>query len=94
MAESWIITTILSGINILLILGLLYVYVKNLIKIRSGFTIGLVLFVSLFLFQNSVVFYFSITMMPLYTESVRIYMMVFMVLQSLAFSILNWITWK
>ena len=44
---NWLTTTIIAAINIALILGLLYVYVKNMIKIKSGFTFGLVLFATL-----------------------------------------------
>ena len=92
--EEWLLTTIVAAINIALILGLLYVYVKNLVKIKSGFTFGLVFFAGLFLFHNVLVFYFSITMMPLYAESVSSFMLVFTLLQTIAFAILNWVTWK
>ena len=90
----WLTTTIIASINMVLILALLYVYVKNLIRIRSGFTFGLVLFAALFLFHNILVFYFSITMMPLYADAVSPYMLVFTILQAFAFAILNWVTWK
>lgn len=89
---NWL--TIIASINIILIMGLLYVYVKNMIKIKSGFTFGLVLFGGLFLLHNIVVFYFSITMMSLYADGVSPYMFVFTILQAFAFGILNWITWK
>ena len=91
---SWITTTIIASINIILILGLLYVYVKNLIEIKSGFTFGLVLFAGLFLLHNVLVFYFSITMMPLYADEVSPYIFVFTILQAFAFVTLNWVTWK
>ena len=91
---DWLTTTIIAEINIALILGLLYVYVKNMIKIKSGFTFGLVLFGILFLLHNILVFYFSITMMPLYADGVSPYMFVFTLFQAFAFGILNWVTWK
>ena len=93
MAE-WLLTTIVAAINIMLIFGLLYVYIKNLVKIKSGFTFGLTFFAVLFLFHNILVFYFSITMMPLYAESVSSFMLIFTLLQTVAFVALNWITWR
>jgi len=93
MMVSWIVTSIISGINLLLIIGLLSVYVKNLIEIKSWFTIGLVLFGALFFIQNGILFYFSITMMPLYAEGIGTYMLILSILQTAAFAILNWVTW-
>ncbi len=91
---KWQINSIIAGINILLILGLLYVYAGNLKKVRSGFTFGLLMFALLFLFHNILVFYFSITMMPLYAEGVSPFMLAFTGLQAIAFGCLNYITWK
>lgn len=84
----------LSGLNILLILGLLYVYGRTLAKTRSMFSLGLALFAFLFLIHNTVSFYFQFIMMPLYTEGVQSFVFIFTLLQAAAFSILNWITWK
>jgi hypothetical protein len=36
----------LTAINVVLILALLYTYVKSYLKLRSGFTIGIILFIS------------------------------------------------
>ncbi len=91
---QWEITSVIAGINIALIFGLLYVYIRNMVKIKSGFTLGLVLFAGLFLLHNILVFYFSITMMPLYSEGVTPFMLGFTILQGVAFGILNWVTWK
>lgn len=87
-------TTVIAGINILLIVSLLVVYLRNAMRIRSGFTYGLLLFIILFLFHNILVFYFSVTMMPLYAEGVAPFMFVFTLLQLIAFAILNWVTLK
>jgi heme/copper-type cytochrome/quinol oxidase subunit 1 len=38
--------------NILLIIGLLYYYIKSYREIKIGFTLGLILFVSLLMIQN------------------------------------------
>ena len=94
MAALMNLTTILTGVNILLILSLCYVYLKNLKKAISSFTIGLLIFALLFLIQNIVSFYFFLTMMPYFVNAVELYVFIFSVLQTLAFIILNWITYK
>lgn len=86
------ITTILTGISVLLLLGLLYVYYKNLKKIKSKFTIGLFIFALLFLLQNLVSLYFYLTMMDYYVPQVEIHVFIFSLLQTIAFLILLKIT--
>ena len=77
-----------------LILGLLYVYGANLRKVQSLFTGGLFVFAALFLIQNAIALYFSITMMPYYAPGLESYMLVFTLLQTAAFAFMNIITWK
>ena len=86
--------TLLSGVNIVLIVALLCVYVRNVRKITSLFTWGLVIFAALFLVHNAVSLYFALTMMPLYVMEVQAYVALFTFLQTIAFSILNLITWR
>jgi len=85
---------VLSGLNIALILSLLYVYIRNLRKMPTLFTWGLVIFAFLFLVQNVVTFAFAFTMMPLYVMEVKAYVLIFTALQTLAFALLNIITWR
>lgn len=87
-------TTILTAINIILIIILLYVYIKNFKKIKSMFTFGLLIFAILFLIQNIISFYFFVTMTPYFVNMVEIYVFLFSLIQTLAFVILNWITLK
>jgi hypothetical protein len=87
-------TTALTGLNILLIAGLLFVYVRNLIKIRSNFTVGLIIFAGLFLVQNAVSFYFFITMMPYYAHGLEVHVFVLTLLQTVAFGIMSYFTWR
>ena len=94
MATLMNISTYLTGLNILLILSLLFVYWKNMKRIRSLFTLGLFIFAGLFLLQNVVSFYFSVTMMPYYVEGVETFVFLLTILQTFAFIILNYITWK
>jgi hypothetical protein len=86
--------TIFTAINVLLVAGLLYVYAATFRRTRSLFTVGLLLFAFLFLIQDVVALYFAATMMPLYEPDVASFVLVFTLLQTAAFAILNWITWK
>ena len=87
-------TAFLAAVSILLLLGLVYVYYKNLKSIRSKFTIGLFVFALLFLIQNIVSFYYYITMMSYYAPEVEIHVFILTLLQTLALSVLLKITWE
>lgn len=47
------VSTLLAGINMVILIALLYLYVRNMRKIMSSFTIGLVLFAAFLLVQNA-----------------------------------------
>lgn len=87
-------TEILSAINILLIVVLVYIYFKSYIRMKSGFTLGLLLFSLLFLVHNALYLYFALTMMPYYSQSLGLYGFIFTLLQTLAFASLAWVAWK
>ena len=88
------ITTILTGISTILLLGLLFIYYKNLRKIKSNFTIGLFIFALLFLIQNIISLYYFITMMNYYAPEVEIHVFILTLLQTIGFGILLKITWE
>jgi hypothetical protein len=46
------VATIFSFLNSALLLGLLYIYVRILVKTRAKYTFGLIIFASLLLVQN------------------------------------------
>ncbi len=94
MALLMTVTTWLAGINVLLLLSILFVYFKSMIRIKSEFTVGLALFAGLFLVQNLVSFYFFFTMTPYFVNAVETHVFILTILQTLAFAVLNWITWK
>lgn len=81
-------------LNLFLIISLIFVYAKNMVKFKTSFTFGLFLFAFLFLVQNAVMLYFFVTMMPYYAAGVEVYTFIFSVLQTVAFLILNFVTWK
>ena len=88
------VTTALTGANILLVGALLYVYGKNLARTRSSFTFGLFLFALLFLVENLFSFYYFATMMPYFVAEVEPFVFFLTVFETLAFVVLNWITWR
>ena len=88
------ITTILTGVSTILLLGLLFVYYKSLKKIKSNFTIGLFIFALLFLIQNLISLYYFITMMNYYAPEVEKHVFILTLLQMIGFGILLKITWE
>ena len=88
------ITTVITTVSTIFLLGLLYVYSKNLKKIKSKFTIGLLIFALLFLIQNLISLYYYITMMKYYAPEVEVHVFILTLLQTIGFAILLKITWE
>ena len=94
MAMLMSIITILTIISILALGGLLHIYIKSLRKIKSKFTIGLLVFALLFLLQNFISLYFYLTMMDYYAPEVEVHVFALALLQAIAFLILLKISWE
>ncbi len=86
--------SIVNSISILLLIGLLFIYGKTLRKVRSKFTIGLMVFASLFLVEKLVWLYFCLTKMDGYESVMGPYLLPISVLQAIAFAVLLIITWE
>ncbi len=86
--------TIINGLNILLLLALLFVYIKNYLSMRSNFGLGLIFFALLLLIHNIVAVYSQISMIMYYSSEVAGFAFLLNVLQSLALAVLVYITWK
>ena len=87
------VTTIITAVSTIFLLGLLYVYFKNLKNAKSKFTIGLFIFALLFLIQNLVSLYYYITMMKYYAPEVEVHVFILTLLQAIGFLVLLVITW-
>lgn len=87
-------TTWITALNILLLLSILWVYSKNLAKVKAPFTMGLALFALLLLVENAVSLYFFVTMMPYFANEVESVVFGLKAIQAVAFAVLNWLTWK
>ena len=94
MAMLMNLTTVLTVISALSLGALLHVYLKNLKKIKSKFTIGLLVFALLFLIQSIISLYYYLTMMKYYSPEVEVHVFTLTLLQTIAFLILLKITWE
>jgi len=94
MAMLMNVTTTLTAISILALGGLLNIYIQNLKKIKSKFTIGLLVFALLFLIQNLISLYYYLTMMDYYSPEVEVHVFILTLLQTIGFLILLKITWE
>lgn len=86
--------TILTATSVILLLTLLGVYIKNLNHYKSKLLIGLTIFSVVFLVQNIFSLYYSLTMMEYYVPAVELQIFIFSLLQTLAFSVMLYITWE
>ena len=87
-------THVLMGVSTLALLGLLYIYAKNLQHAKSRFTIGLFLFAFLFLLQNAVSLYYYLTMMTYYVDAVAVHVFILTLLQTIAFLLMLKLSWE
>jgi len=94
MAMMMSITTVLTVISTIILIFLLYIYSRNLKRIKSGFTMGLFIFALLFLIQNIVSLYFYVTMMDYYASGVELHAFILTLLQTIGFAVLLKITWE
>ena len=82
----------LHGINIILILGLLCVYMQNYSKMRSKYTIGLSVFAVFFLAQSMMGLYFDASMPMYMSPSAETVATVLEGVKAVGFAILLWIS--
>ncbi len=89
-----VVSTALHGINIVLILGLLYIYLQNYRGVKSKYTVGLIIFALLFLVQTSMSIYYDASMImysTVYAENVA---KILEAVKAVSFAILLWISWE
>ena len=84
----------LHGINILLTLGLLFIYVQNYMKIKSKYTIGLMVFAAFFLVQSAMGLYFDAMMVMYSSPEAKNVATILEVVKAVGFAILLWISWE
>ncbi len=86
--------TLISLGNILLLLLLLYVYWGNYRKIKSNFTLGLMMFAGLLLLQNILFSSFLLFHQAFRVAAIGLPLFILNITEFLALAILLTITWK
>ena len=87
-------TFVLTLLNLVLLSALFFVYIKNWLKLKSAFTAGLLLFNIIFLIQNIMSVYFYLTNMTYFVNMISMHAFMLTALQTLAFVVLNIISWN
>ncbi|NHV98407.1 MAG: hypothetical protein HA496_02030 [Thaumarchaeota archaeon] len=91
---TWV-SIMVEVVNVMLLLVLVYIYVKNHLKIRSKFTLGLLSFASLFLLERFLAIYFYMsTDMCSAIEVARVVRPILSSIETIGLAILLLITWK
>jgi len=85
-------TYVAAGVNIILLLGIFYPSLLNLLKTRSSVSTLLATFSLAFLIQNVVAVYFHLVI-P-YTLAVEFEVMILTALQTAGFAALFWVTYR
>ena len=79
-----------SLLNVILLIGLIWIYLSSFRKVRAQFTLGLVFFAALFLVQNLIALYSFLTMFMYYAAGVEGIVLAITVVQTAALSIMLW----
>ena len=88
------ITLAVIGINIILTLVLIVIYLKNYGAIKSKITAGLVIFMSAFLVENLVDFYYYNTILSQNIHGLTGFGLGVNVFEMIGLLVLIWVTWK
>ncbi|MEE9173765.1 MAG: hypothetical protein V3U30_02175 [Thermoplasmata archaeon] len=83
-----------AAANILFVGALLYVYGTSYQKMRTGFTLGLLVFAALFLLHNAITLFSFVTMMPIYAAGVDLQVALFTWVQTVGLGVLLVTTWR
>ncbi|MFQ5553428.1 MAG: hypothetical protein ACE5EW_06890 [Thermoplasmata archaeon] len=83
-----------AAANLLIVGALLYVYGSSYQKMRTSFTLGLLVFAGLFLLQNAITLFSFITMMPIYAAGVDLQVALFTWVQTVGLGALVVTTWR
>jgi predicted membrane protein len=79
-----------SVVNVLLLVGLIWIYMNSFRKIRAQFTAGLVFFAGIFLIQNLIALYSFVTMFMYYASGVTGIVLAITVAQSAGLAVMFW----
>lgn len=86
--------TWVSGINVIILLAIVYLYLQSFRKIRSDFTIGLILFAGLLLLQNLMTIYANLSMAAFFSAALLPYILAINIIQLAGLSVFLWLSLK
>ncbi len=84
----------LTAANLVLLGALLIIYVRNLLKVRAAFTVGLLLFASILFVQNAASLFMAVTEMKSFAMMAELHVLILTGLQTVALIVLNFISWR
>jgi hypothetical protein len=87
------IARVAAGVNILLLVGLLGIWVRNYRQMAAPILLGLILFGVLLLAENVIALYFYFTAPAMPSLAVQ-FMMILQVLEAIGVSVLFYVTWR
>ena len=79
-----------SAVNVLLLIGLIWIYGNSFWKVRAQFTAGLLFFAALFLVQNLMSLYSFLTMFMDYASGISLMVLAITVVQTAGLAIFLW----
>lgn len=83
---------VFSFLNVLFLLGLLWIYSNSFRKIRAEFTAGLLFFAALFLVQNLIALYSYVTMFMYFAPNVGPLVLAITAAQTVGLAALLWMS--
>jgi uncharacterized membrane protein len=84
----------LEVLNMILLSILIFFYVNNLVKFKSGITYGLLVFAIFLLVQNVMGLFFGLSSLQSMSESFENYIFFMNFMETIALLALFWVTWK
>ncbi len=88
------INVVVSAVNVLFLLGILYVYLRNFSGLKSKLVFGLMAFACIFMIQNLTAIYVFFQLAASYRADVAVPMLALNVLESGALALFLWLTWR
>ena len=85
-------SALFSFVNIVLLIGLIWVYGNGFRKIRAQFTAGLLFFAALFLVQNLLALYSFLAMFMYYASDVGGFVLAYTIVQTAGLVVLLWVS--
>ena len=87
-------SALFSLANIVLLVGLIWVYGNGFRKIRAQFTSGLLFFAGLFLVQNLLALYSYLAMFMYYATDVAGFVLAYTIVQTAGLGVLLWVSMR